>query len=370
MKVKTKKGIAIASALLFLIGLASPLFLRHNAIETSAEPETSEVSSSEEPVVSSSEESQPVEEPKWVIKEAAISYRDDESAPYTPCADNPQKIGSYFLSAEGWGEEDAEDIIMNVKGAIATKLEGKVMFIYEYRPTLVMFAGKGVAQNADKTFTLKKPEAAGQFDLSICFTKTLVVNPVELTNLDWSSLLTVPNLMTILSWAVIVVFFIVFFFLSRKYKKEGNTSLQSIKKSLIEYVDSNFGAEVSAVVADAFDKVVKKSFDQINGKLEKMDNNSAVMVRCLLLMQENTPEARLAITECLSKLDVAEDNKSAEVKALIESEIKKYKDEQEAKQAALAKAKELNESWSEHEVDEKPEPKDDGDDADGGYGSL
>ena len=52
------------------------------------------------------------------------------------------------------------------------------------------------------------------------------------------------------------------------------------------------------------------------------------------------------------------------------SEIKKYKDEQEAKQAALAKAKELNEFWSEREVDEEPEPKDDGDDADGGYGSL
>ena len=393
MKVKTKRGLLAATLIMSIMGLVLPFAsLSDKAVSAYAEPEeSSEVLSSEEQSseedVSSEESAQSSEMAnselnsesaneeqkfKWAIKEVSISYRDDSESAYAKCYENPERIGSYFLSADGWNDEDEFDIVLNAKGALATKLEGKVMYIYEYKPTVVNFNGEAIAQNQDKTFTLHKPVEAGEYTLYIGFTKTLVVNPMELTNLDWSSLLTVPNLMTILSWAVIVVFFLVFFFLSRKYKKEGSTSLQTIRKELLKYVDDNFGKEVSAVVADAFDKLLKKTFVAIDSKLDKMSSNESIMIRCLLLMQENTPEARLAITECLSKLDMAEDNKSAEVKALIEAEIQKYKEEQEAKEQALAKAKELNESWAE-KVEEKPsadEDEGDGGDADGGYGSL
>ena len=386
MKVKTKKGLLGATLILSIMGLVLPIAsLSHNAVVAYAEPEeSSEVVSSEEPIESSEPEIEISEEPvqsseeavdyKWKISEVAISYRDDEQSPYARCYEKEERIGSYFLSASGWKEGEDFDIVMNAKGAIATKLDGKVMYIYEYKPTFVRFNGEDIQQNADKTFTLHRPVEEGEYAIDIYFTKTMVVSPMELTNLDWSSLLTVPNLMTILSWAVIVVGFFVVFFINRKYKKEGATTLQSVKSALMKYVDDTFGAEVSSVVSDVFDKVIKESFNAIYSKLDKVDNNNATLIRCLLLMQENTPEARLAITECLSKLDVAEDNKGAEVRALIQAEIEKYKAEQEAKEQALAKAKELNESWAKPEdAEEKPsadEDEGDGGDADGGYGSL
>jgi hypothetical protein len=82
-------------------------------------------------------------------------------------------------------------------------------------------------------------------------------------------------------------------------------------------------------------------------------------MRCLLVMQEGTPEARLAVTKYLSELDVSADEKAAQVKELIEGEMAKYKAEAEAKQKALEDAKKANSEWAE-KVAEPKEKEDDG----------
>lgn len=76
-------------------------------------------------------------------------------------------------------------------------------------------------------------------------------------------------------------------------------------------------------------------------------------------MQENTPEARLAITECLSKLDTSADEESAKVKAIIESQMKEYEDRANARIEAIEKAQEANAKWASSK-EEDPKNEEDG----------
>lgn len=323
-------------------------------------------------VVAEDSTSQPAEAPayKYEVKEAYIGYRNSDTESY---GKGGSEIGSYFLSKDGWND-DVEDIVMTIKGNVTTKLESKIVYIYEYRPTLVKWAGAEVPQNGDKTYSLKKPEAEGAYDLEIYFTKTLITNPVDLTNLNWASFFTVNNIMSVGSWVVIVIGIITIYFVSRRYKYKGATDVQAIKNELAAKIDSAYGEETSKAFSKLLDDVVGKVFVEINGRLAKVDNNSAVMLRCLLLMQENTPEARLAITELLTKLQTEADGKAEEVKALIEAEMAKYKAEAESKKQAIEDAKELNQKWAEkakelegpaeEPVEDTEEPKGDG------YGKL
>ena len=348
-----KKALFVAG----LIALAAiPALAPKPAMEVMASSE--EIVSS---VVVSSEEPAPKYE--YVIKEAFIGYRDDDSASY---AKGSSAIGSYFLSDFGWNEGDEYDVVMNVKGNITTKLDSKIVYIYEYRPTLVRWAGKEIAQNEDKTYTLKKPEAKGEYDLEICFTRTAVTNPMDLTSLNWASFLTVENLMVVGSWVVIVIGILVIFFWGQRQRKKGQTTLQEVKTSLQNQIENVYGTTVSKQLGDLFEVTVKKIFSSIDAKLSKIDDNNAILVRCLLLMQEDTPEARLAITECLTKLDASEDQLGAKVKELIEKEIEKYKKDELDRLEAIAKVQQSNGEWAkkaEPEAEAEEEDKD-------GYGKL
>ena len=342
-----KKTMLALSAFAVLAGLSVPVANPVSVLaegDSSAEVSVSESVSASESVSPSEASSESIEdEIVYRIGEAQISYRDSDDVAYTP--DNGS-IGSYFLSADGWSEDGFEPIVMTIQGNLSTKLQDKIVYLYEYRPTYVKFNGLEIEPEDNKTYLLEKPEAPGTYDLEIGFTREMIVNPVDLTNVNWASLFTVENMMTILSWLVIVVGILVIYALNRRYKKQGQTTLQEVETLLSNKIESVWGKEAATKITDLLDTSVKPVFSAVDEKLSKVDSNQAVLVRCLLLMQENTPQARLAITECLSKLDVSEDNKAEEVKKLIEEEIAKYKSEAEAKEKALEEAKKETEKWA------------------------
>lgn len=317
--------------------------------EVSASETTSETSSE-----TTSESSTPAPTYEYRVMEAVIGYRDSEDVSY---AKGDSRIGSYFLSADGWNEGDTYDITMTITGNVTTKLAEKVVYIYEYRPTLVKWCGNEILMNGDKTYTLAKPTEKGDYALEINFTKTMITNPMDLTSINWSSLLTVQNLMTIGSWVVIIVGILILYGLNRRYKKRGSTTLEEVKKSISSEIENVYGVEMAKSINSLLDTSVKAAFTAIDEKLSKLDNNNATLVRCLLVMQENTPEARLAVTKYLSELDTAEDSKAEEVKKLIEAEMEKYKVEQEAKEKALEEARKVNEQWKDKASSTDTEPK-------------
>lgn len=317
--------------------------------------ETETVSASETTSETTSESSTPAPTTyEYRVMEAIIGYRDSEDVSY---AKGDSRIGSYFLSADGWNDGDTYDITMTITGNVTTKLADKVVYIYEYRPTLVKWCGNEILMNSDKTYTLTKPTEKGDYALEINFTKTMITNPMDLTSINWSSLLTVQNLMTIGSWVVIIVGILILYGLNRRYKKRGSTTLEEVKKSISSEIENVYGVEMAKSINSLLDTSVKAAFTAIDEKLSKLDNNNATLVRCLLVMQENTPEARLAITKYLSELDTAEDSKAEEVKKLIEAEMEKYKAEQEAKEKALEEARKVNEQWKDKASSTDTEPK-------------
>lgn len=317
--------------------------------------ETETVSASETTSETSSESSTPATTTyEYRVMEAVIGYRDSEDVSY---AKGDSRIGSYFLSADGWNEGDTYDITMTITGNVTTKLADKVVYIYEYRPTLVKWCGNEISMNSDKTYTLTKPTEKGDYALEINFTKTMITNPMDLTSINWSSLLTVQNLMTIGSWVVIIVGILILYGLNRRYKKRGSTTLEEVKKSISSEIENVYGVEMAKSINSLLDTSVKAAFTAIDEKLSKLDNNNATLVRCLLVMQENTPEARLAVTKYLSELDTAEDSKAEEVKKLIEAEMEKYKADQEAKEKALEEARKVNEQWKDKASSTDTEPK-------------
>lgn len=373
-----KKALTILGATALLAGAMA--FAAPKPIEVLAEgsePETSSaIVSSEEPIVSSetavSSESSVAPEPEFQyrIKPAAIQYRDSEVASYSI---GDSKIGNYFLSADGWNEE-AEPITMTIKGNVTTKLESKIVYIYEYKPTTVLWNGAEIKPNSEKIYELAKPAEPGDYDLTIYFTKEIITNPMDLTSINWASFFTVQNLMTVLAWVVILAGIIALYFVNAHYKKKGSTTLDDVKKYVNGVVADQCGQGVANSVSKALEKIIGVGLESIDAKLAKVDNNNATLVRCLLLMQEDTPQARLAIIECLSKLDVSQDGKANEVAQMIKAEMDKYKAEQEAREKALAEAKKANEEWK-ATAEEKPEavepePEPAAEPEEGDYGKL
>ena len=337
-----KRILALSIASLALCGLAVPTAA--SAALAEGEPEASE----EAPLSVSAEKAETAY--TYVINDAKIGYRDSEDVSY---AAGDGSIGDYYLSADGWGDADEYDVVMTVKGNISTKLADKVLYLYEYRATSVSWNGIPLEVNDDKTYTLKKPTAPGAYDLEINFTKTLISDPTDLSSVNWSSLFTVPNLMTIGSWVVIVVGIIVLYALNRRYKKRGSTTLDEVKSSLSAEIENVCGKEMSDALSSLMSGTIKTTFEAIDKKLSTVDNNSAVLMRCLLAMQENTPESRLAVTKLLTELDASEDRQSEQVRKLIEEEIAKRDAEKEERAKALEEAKKLNTAWAEESASEK-----------------
>lgn len=342
------KILALSIASLTLSGLAIPTTA--SAVFAEGETETSEEVSVSAPVEDVSTETKANTAYTYVINDAKIGYRDTEDVSY---ATGDHSIGDYYLSADGWGDADTYDIVMTIKGNVTTKLSDKVLYLYEYRATAVMWNGEALTVNEDKTYTLKKPSAPGAYDLEINFTKTLISNPTDLSSVNWSSLFTVQNLMTIGSWIVIVVGILVLYALNRRYKKRGSTTLDEVKSSLNSEIENVCGKEMSEALSNLMNGTIKTTFEAIDQKLSTVDNNSAVLMRCLLAMQENTPESRLAVTKLLTELDTSEDKQSEQVRKLIEEEITKRDADKEARAKALEEAKKLNNSWSEDSASKK-----------------
>ena len=335
------KILALSVAALALTGLTIPA----TAVPAMAEGE--EASSDAEPSQEPSSEvaSEAAKETySYSINDAKIGYRDSEDVSY---AVGDVAIGDYYLSAYGWNEEDSYDVVMTVKGNVTTKLSDKVLYLYEYKATSVVWNGEALSVNDDKTYTLKKPSAPGAYDLEINFTKTLISNPTDLSSVNWSSLFTVQNLMTIGSWVVIVVGILVLYGINRRYKKRGSTTLDEVKKSLNSEIENVCGKEMSEALSNLLNASIKPTFEAIDSKLSTVDNNSVVLMRCLLAMQENTPESRLAVTKLLTELDTSEDKQAEQVRKLIEEEITKRDAEKEERAKALEEAKKANNAWTE-----------------------
>ena len=146
------------------------------------------------------------------------------------------------------------------------------------------------------------------------------------------------NLLTFISWAISLILssgFFVTLIKNRKVKvKTQNEIAATVKAANAESIINTINEVVERVLGQTLAKYTEKT--------DSLDDSVKALVKCFCLSQENTPEARLAIMEELSKLSQTQKDLTAQIKQIINEEIAKNKEVAENKQRILEELKEAN----------------------------
>ena len=165
---------------------------------------------------------------------------------------------------------------------------------------------------------------------------------------DWEDIFSLKNLFTIISW-VISLF------------TAGGLCLTLLKKQKIKAktaeeisaaVEEVTKGETSKAVNAFMEKILGPSFDMFGEKLKEINEMCASMARCMVLAQENTPEARLAIIQELSKTNEKAQDLAEEVKKIVHDEMSATEKEKQEKIDTLKDLEEKNNALGNQPINE------------------
>lgn len=153
---------------------------------------------------------------------------------------------------------------------------------------------------------------------------------------SWEEIFTLSNLFQLISWLITLGCSSGFFVTLYKSRKFKQLTPQEIASNVDEKINSVLDERLSSFLKDVFGPYNENMIE----KFSEMENSTKTMVRCFILMQENTPEARIAILKELNELNKNETNHLAsQVKALIADEVKKQEEQNKALNDTLEELK-------------------------------
>ena len=155
-------------------------------------------------------------------------------------------------------------------------------------------------------------------------------------NGKFEDLFTLKNLMTLISWAISLFMGSGFCVTLLKSKKIKAQTAQEISDAVQVATESEVSKGINAFLGEKFGP----SFDELSKSLTDISATCQSMARCMVLSQENTPEARLAIIQELSANSKKAETLADEVKKIVHAEIETNK---QAEQDKLDMIKELEE---------------------------
>lgn len=153
---------------------------------------------------------------------------------------------------------------------------------------------------------------------------------------SWEEIFTVSNLFQLISWLITLGCssgFFITLYKSRKYKELTPTE---IAKQVEAKLDDVLGERITNFLTDVFGPFTEVMVD----KFQKMDDSMKTLVRCFILMQENTAESRMTILKELNNLDTKETNQlTVQIKEMIAEEVKKQEEQTKALEETLEELK-------------------------------
>ena len=275
-------------------------------------------------------------------------YKADDDTKTLYTLEDKDENPIYELSADGWTADDDAPIVLTIRETFAPlEMKDKMVYAYIYKVASVNWAGEALVHidGYDYSYELAKPATEGAYNLSIVFAKTLM-SYKDVTNIDWSSLLTAQNLMVVISWALLFAFSVVMLISNRKLKNNQQYTLAGVKKVLISYIDEKLGAEFSKKVEELFDNTIKATYGAIDKKLNGVNDTVASMARCMMLLADGTPDARVALLKELSTIQSKDEELAKRITAMIEEKVAEERNNVEAKEKALAEAKAVTEKYT------------------------
>ncbi len=165
---------------------------------------------------------------------------------------------------------------------------------------------------------------------------------------NWEDIFSLKNLFTIISW-VISLFTAggLCITLLKKQKIKAKTA-----EEISAAVEEVTKGETSKAVNAFMEKILGPSFDMFGEKLKEINEMCASMARCMVLAQENTPEARLAIIQELSKTNEKAQDLAEEVKKIVHDEMSATEKEKQEKIDTLKDLEEKNNALGSNPITE------------------
>lgn len=206
------------------------------------------------------------------------------------------------------------------------------------------------------TFSLVEGEnkltAKFVIDEELCGSLTNIVQ--EASNKDWANLFTIENAITLVKWLLdggILIAMVRYFVKDKRLaeKVEGKVK-ETCEKIVPESTKNAVIENTKFVIEPMFNQVVQ------DGALSRQ--LIGIMVKCMVLMQQDTPEAKIAILDEFEKLKGVVDLDSiANIKKYIEEAVANHT---KAYEETLARINSIGEKHQEAiEEEPKPEPKKD-----------
>lgn len=174
---------------------------------------------------------------------------------------------------------------------------------------------------------------------------TSIMESVKNNGID--SLFTPNNLIILVALVIEIILgggFFVTWLKSKKIKSKTTEDITKVVKQVL--TDENKKA-----IIELLKTIVGPSFESLNLDIADIKDVINRLLQCMILAQENTPEARLAIIKYLTNSDEKVNELAEKVKAIINQEIEDNEKEQEATKEALADLKATNEALVEEKTD-------------------
>ena len=165
---------------------------------------------------------------------------------------------------------------------------------------------------------------------------------------NWEDIFSLKNLFTIISW-VISLFTAggLCVTLLKKQKIKAKTA-----EEISAAVEEVTKGETSKAVNAFMEKILGPSFDMFGEKLKEINEMCASMAKCMVLAQENTPEARLAIIQELSKTNKKAQDLAEEVKKIVHDEMSATEKEKQEKIDTIKDLEEKNNALGSNPITE------------------
>lgn len=302
---------------LFFASMAILFALVGNCIFLTGSPRVAHAEENVPPAEESIIESESVSEPESIFESEVVEL---------PC--------KVIVTAAQYGDVIVDKESGNV-GDIVT-VYAKPYSLFKLKSITVN--GTALVANADGiyTFTMIEGEnkVSAEFEISQSEVSYILGLIEDAKNGNLEDIFSLKNLLTLISWVISLFMGSGFCITLLKSKKIKAQTAQEISEAVDAATKSEVAKGISAFLSEQFGP----SFDALSTSINDISETCQSMARCMVLGQENTPEARLAIIQELSSKSKKAESLADEVKKIVHAEMA---DAEKAKQDKLDLIEEL-----------------------------
>ena len=171
----------------------------------------------------------------------------------------------------------------------------------------------------------------------------------EAQNKDWTSLFSVENIIVIIKWVLdggVLLVMVRYFIKDKRLEKKVESKIQNTIEKIIPEATKN-------TVVASVETCVKPIFTELGAEITELMKGMSVMSKCMALMQEDTPEAKMAILDELSNLKIGDINTIEDAKKYIEDLVARSEKAYKETMEALDNIKKTNEQIASEPIEVK-----------------